>query len=71
MLYVCLFPDQQISIMLQQKVALAFESFTEKILKSFNLNPELASLPIKVSFHRINAIFLCARIYSCVSLNLS
>ena len=40
--------DQQVSIILQEKITTAFLKFASTTLKEYHLNPKLASLPIEV-----------------------
>ncbi|XP_041373715.1 ABC transporter G family member 20-like isoform X1 [Gigantopelta aegis] len=40
--------NQQISIMLQQKIDAAFQKFAHTMLEGAGLNPQIASLPIKI-----------------------
>ena len=40
--------DQQITLQLQETITNSFQVFTEMLLKTFNQNPNLGQLPIKV-----------------------
>lgn len=44
-----LITDQQITLQLQETITSSFQAFLEILLKTFNLNPNLGQLPIKVS----------------------
>lgn len=46
--------DQQITLQLQETITNSFQVFTEMLLKTFNQNPNLGQLPIKVRKKNMN-----------------
>lgn len=42
----CIFPDQQIGIILQRDLQLAYQNFTKDILRDCEHNEDLAEIPI-------------------------
>ena len=42
--------DQQVALILQEKITDAFQTFAMKMLEKFHFNPRLASLPVVVSY---------------------